>query len=124
MRAGRLIIVDRYAALASQHGARPDEASHERYLAKQLVRGGLRLQPAAIFTSLAFKHRRWRELPRAAAALVAPRLFDRLGRSRAAAQVPPCWRSEAEAWIKPIRAAYRTEVRRPYVGAEVEALGA
>ncbi len=124
MRTGRSIIVDRYAALAARHGARPDEASHERYLAKQLLRGGLRLQAASIFTSLAFKHRRWRELPRAAAALVAPRLTDRLGRSRATAEVPVAWRREAEAWIQPIRAAYHTEVHRPYGGAEVEALRA
>jgi glycosyltransferase involved in cell wall biosynthesis len=124
MRTGRSIIVDRYAALASRHGVRPDEASHERYLAKQLLRGGSRLQAASILTSLAFKHRRWRELPRAAAALVAPRLIDRLGRSRAAAEVPAAWRREAEAWIEPIRAAYRAEVHHDYAGAEVEALGA
>lgn len=124
MRTGRSIIVDRYAALAARHSARPDEASHERYLAKQLLRGGSRLQAASIFASLAFKHRRWRELPRAAAALVAPRLIDRLGRSRATAEVPVAWRCEAEAWIQPIRAAYRTEVRQAYVGAEVEVLGA
>ena len=123
MRTGRSIIVDRYAALASRHGARPDEASHERYLAKQLLRGGSGLQAASIFTSLAFKHRRWRELPRAAASLVAPRLADRLGRSRASTHVPPCWRGEAEAWIRPIRAACRTDLRRSRVGAEVEALG-
>ena len=55
---------------------------------------------------------------------VAPRLTDRLGRSRATAQVPVAWRREAEAWIQPIRAACRTELRRSYVGAEVEALGA
>jgi glycosyltransferase involved in cell wall biosynthesis len=124
MRTGRSIIVDRYAALASRHGARPDGASHERYLAKQLLRGGLRLQAASVFTSLAFKYRRWRELPRAAAALVAPRLIDRVGWSRATAKVPVAWRCEAEAWIQPIRAAYRTQVRHSYVGAEVEAPGA
>jgi hypothetical protein len=123
MRTGRSIIVDRYAALAAQHGARPEEASHERYLAKQLLRGGLRLQAASIFTSLAFKHRRWRELPRAAAALVAPRLTDRLGESRATAKVPATWRCEAEAWIRPIRAAGRTEVRHRYLDTEVEAPG-
>jgi hypothetical protein len=124
MRTGRSIIVERYAALAARHGARPDEASHERYLAKQLLRGGSRLQAASIFASLVFKHRRWRELPRAAAALVAPRLTDRLGRSRATAEVPVAWRCEAEAWIQPIRAACRTEVRQSYVDAEVEVLGA
>jgi glycosyltransferase involved in cell wall biosynthesis len=121
MRAGRSIIVDRYAELAARHGARPDEASHERYLAKQLLRGGFRRQAASIFMSLAVKHRRWREFPRAAAALLAPRLTDRLGRSRAAAEVPDAWRREAETWIRPIRAAHRTEARHTYVGAEVEA---
>ena len=124
MRTGRSIIVDRYAALAAQHGAKPAEASHERYLAKQLLRAGLRLQAASIFTNLAFKHRRWRELPRAAAALIAPRLTDRLGRSRATAEVPAAWRCEAEAWIQPFRAGHRLEVRHSYVSAEVEALGA
>jgi len=124
MRTGRSIIVDRYAALAARYGARPDEASHERYLAKQLLRGGRRLEPAAIFTSLAFKHRRWRELPRAAAALVAPRLTDRIGWSRAAAEVPADWRDQAEAWVAPIRAASRTEVRRARPDAEMEALRA
>jgi glycosyltransferase involved in cell wall biosynthesis len=124
MRTGRSIIVDRYAALAARHGARPDEASHERYLAKQLLRGGLRLQAASIFAGLAFKHRRWRELPRAAAALIAPHLTDRLGSSRATAEVPVAWRCEAEAWIKPIRTASGTGVRHSYVGAEVEVLGA
>ena len=122
MRTGRSVIVDRYAALAAQHGAKPEEASHERYLAKQLLRGGLGLQAASIFTSLAFKHRRWRELPRVASALIAPRLTDRLGRSRAAAQVPVAWRREAEAWIQPIRAACRTEVSHSYDGTEAEAL--
>jgi glycosyltransferase involved in cell wall biosynthesis len=120
MRTGRSVIVNRYAALAALHGAKSEEASHERYLAKQLLRGGSGLQAASIFTSLAFKHRRWRELPRVASALVAPRLTDRLGRLRAAAQVPLAWRREAEAWIRPIRAA---EVPHSYVGTEVEALG-
>jgi glycosyltransferase involved in cell wall biosynthesis len=124
MRTGRSTIVDRYAALAARHGAKPEEASHERYLAKQLLRGGSRLQAASIFTRLAFKHRHWRELPRTAAALVAPRLTDRIGRARAIAEVPAAWRREAETWIEPIRAACRTEVRHPYFGAKVEALGA
>jgi glycosyltransferase involved in cell wall biosynthesis len=123
MRTGRSVIVNRYAELAARHGAKPEEASHERYLAKQLLRGGWRLQAASIFTRLAFKHRRWRELPRVASALIAPRLTDQLGRSRAAAQVPAAWRREAEAWILPIRATCQTELEQSYVGTEVEALG-
>lgn len=124
MRTGRAIIVDRYAALAARHGAKPDAASHERYLAKQLLRGGLRLQAASIFTSLAFKHRRWRELPRAAAALVSPRLTDWLGRARTTGEVPAAWRCEAEAWVRPIRAAHRTDMGGSFTGVEVETLGA
>jgi hypothetical protein len=121
MRTGRSIIVDRYAALAARYGARPDEASHERYLAKQLLRGGSRAQAALILAGLAFKHRHWRELPVAAAALISPRLTDRLGALRAAARVPAAWRREAEAWIKPIREAGQTEARDFPVNAELEA---
>jgi glycosyltransferase involved in cell wall biosynthesis len=121
MRAGRSIIVDRYAALAAVHGVRPDEAPHERYLAKQLLRGGSRAQAASIFASLAFKHRRWRELPMAAAVLAAPRLTDRLGWSRATARIPPAWRREAEAWIQSLRATGRLEERDFLAAAEPEA---
>lgn len=103
MRAGRLVIAERYAALSAACGAKRGEAAHERYLAKQLLRAGSRRQAASIFTSLAFKHGRWRELPRAAAALVAPRMTDRLGQMRATAAVPAAWRCEAEHWLRSIR---------------------
>ena len=62
--------------------------------------------------TLAFRHGRWRELPRAAAALVAPRVTDRIGQARAAAAVPPSWCREAELCLEPIRAAIGTEWRR------------
>lgn len=105
MRAGRLTIAERYAALAAAHGVTSDEAGHERYLARQLLRAGARLPAAAIFAGLAFRHGRWRELPRAAGALAAPRLLDRLGQSRAAGAVPLQWRQEVEPWLQPIREA-------------------
>lgn len=105
MRAGRATIVGRYASLAAEHGVHPTEVTHERYLAKQLLRAGAGLKAASVFASLAVKHRRWRELPRAAVALVAPRLTDRVGRTRAAAAVPASWRMEAESWLNPIRGA-------------------
>jgi hypothetical protein len=111
MRAGRLAIARRYAALSAACGAQQKEAEHERYLAKQLLRAGSRRQAASIFTALAFKHGRWRELPRAAAALVAPRLTDQLGQTRATAAVPATWRGEAEDWLRPIRDASRAEAR-------------
>jgi len=108
MRAGRLVIAQRYAALAAAYGVKPDEAGHERYLAKQLLRGGAGWRAAAIFTALAVRHGRWRELPRAAAALIAPQVTDRIGQGRAAAAVPAPWRQEVELWLRPIRDASQT----------------
>lgn len=124
MRAGRLVIAERYAALAARHGVASDEAGHERYLAKQLLRAGARWRAASIFTSLAVRHGRWRELPRVAAALIAPRATDRIGQARAAAAVPALWRQEVELWLRPIREAGRAgEQRNPiWTGArEMEA---
>lgn len=118
MREGRLSIAERYAALAKVHAVKTDEAGHERYLARQLLRGGRRLPAASTFTTLAFRHRRWRELPRIAGALVAPRLLDRIGQARAAAAVPPSWRQETELWLRPIRDAAKQCVAqaRPWAG--------
>lgn len=116
MRAGCSAIIERYAALAAACGVEPQEALHERYLARQLLRAGSRGKAAAIFAALVLKHGRWRELPRAAAALVAPRLTDHLGQARAKAAVPPAWRREADNWLRPIREAdfvdvlYETDV--------------
>jgi hypothetical protein len=124
MRTGRAIIVERYAALAAACGAKSEEAMHERYLAKQLLRAGSRRQAASIFATLAFKHGRWRELPRVAAALIAPRLTDQLGRTRATAAVPAVWHREAEAWLEPIRGASGTQARSSHAWTEARELGA
>jgi glycosyltransferase involved in cell wall biosynthesis len=103
MRTGRAMIVDRYARLAEERGIKLTEVRHERYLAKQLLRAGSGRKAASIFASLAIKHGRWRELPRAAAALVAPRWTDRLGTARAAAAVPPDWLAAAAEWLGQFR---------------------
>jgi glycosyltransferase involved in cell wall biosynthesis len=103
MRAGRATIAERYAGLASERGVLSNEVRHERYLAKQLLRAGSRRRAASIFASLAVKHKRWRELPRVAAALLAPRWTDRLGMARWAATMPAGWQREAEAWLRPLR---------------------
>ena len=103
MRMGRRIIAARYAALAAAHGVSSDEAGHERYLAKQLLRSGARWPAASIFAKLALRHGRWRELPRVAAALMAPRMTDRIGQARSAAAVPSVWREQAETWLAPLR---------------------
>lgn len=112
MRMGRRIIAGRYAALATAHGVSSDEAGHERYLAKQLLRSGAGWRAASIFATLALRHGRWRELPRVATALIAPRMTDRIGQARAAAAMPTAWREETEAWLSPIRG--MSQADRPY----------
>ena len=107
MRKGHAVIVERYASWAAERGVEPDRSNHERYLAKQLLRAGARWQAASIFATLAMRHKRWRELPRVGAALVAPRLTDRLGRARARAAVPVAWNQEADTWLRPLRGADR-----------------
>jgi len=111
MRASRAIIVDRYAPIAAQQAVRSTEVTHERFLAKQLLRAGSGRKAASIFASLVVKHRQWRELPRAPAALIAPRWTDRLGTARATAAVPPAWKIEADGWLRSMRAA--GEMSRP-----------
>jgi glycosyltransferase involved in cell wall biosynthesis len=103
MRTGHAAVVERYASWAAECGVKPDLPAHERYLAKQLLRAGAGWKAASIFASLAIRHRRWRELPRVGAALLAPRLTDRLGRARAQGGVPAAWHEEADAWIRPLR---------------------
>ncbi|MGO4172591.1 glycosyltransferase family 2 protein [Bosea sp. TAF32] len=119
MRAGRLVIAERYAALAAAYSVSSDEAGHERYLARQLLRGGARWRAATIFAALAFRHGKWRELPRVAAALIAPQMTDRLGQARAAAAVPISWRQEVELWLQPIRDASQVSTQHPraWIGA-------
>lgn len=109
MRTSRAIVLDRHAALALRCGVRPNEVGFERFLAKQMLRAGAGGKAAAIFARLAMRHRRWQEVPRAAAALLAPRLTDRLGTARASAAVPYDWRIEAEAWLEP----FRRELEQP-----------
>lgn len=105
MRRGHAIVVDRYAALAARRGVQSWKPRHERYLAKQLLRAGRGRQAASIFASLVWRHQQWRELPRVAAALVAPRLIDRLGRARVESAVPRAWLDEAECWLRAARKA-------------------
>lgn len=124
MREGRQIIARRYRALAAAAGVAIDEAGHERYLARQLLRAGAGRRAAAIFWGLAFRHGRWRELPRAAAASIAPRLTDRIGQIRASAAVPESWRREAERWLQPLRHQLSPSAHRPDTWAASEGLEA
>jgi len=99
MRSERTRIIERYRELADDWNVNADDASYERYLAKQLLRSGSRFRSAGLFAQLVMKHGKVRELPRIAAALFAPGLTHRMGDSRAAASVPSDWRMEAEAWL-------------------------
>ena len=67
----------------------------------------LEQKAASIFAALAFRHGRWRELPREATALVAPRVTNCIGQAR-----PAAWRWETELGPEPIRAANKTEWHR------------
>lgn len=100
MRSSRLQVLGRYQEFATALGVSRNDASFERFLAKQLLRAGSRTGAAAIFTDLVVKHGKWEEAPRIAAALLAPRLTNRIGSARAAAAVPPDWWNEAEAWLQ------------------------
>ncbi len=99
MRTNRARIIQRYRQLARDWNVDADDASYERFLAKQLLRSGSRFRSAGAFAHLVMKHGKLRELPRIAAALFAPRLTHKVGNSRAAASVPSDWRAEAEAWL-------------------------
>lgn len=103
MRSGHSIVVTRYAALAAQRGVEVAEMDYERFLAKQLLRSGSRRQAAEIFARFFVRHRRWGDLPRVAAAAIAPRLTNHIGNRRAAAAVPPAWKMEVSSWLRPFR---------------------
>jgi glycosyltransferase involved in cell wall biosynthesis len=105
------VVAERYAALAANHALEPDEAGHEHDLARRSRRAAASARAASIFSALAFKRRQWRELPRTAAALVAPGMTDRIGQAGAAAAVPAAWREEAEGWLRPIREANQIAVQ-------------
>lgn len=96
MEAGFDAIQDRYRALAQQLGVRGDRARHQRYLAKQALRAGDRLGAARRFAGIG-------RYERAAFALVAPRLMDRVGSGRMRDAVPARWAAAAESWLAPLR---------------------
>jgi glycosyltransferase involved in cell wall biosynthesis len=120
----RAIVLDRYAALAARCGVEANDVAFQHFLAKRMLRAGDGRKAAAIYARLAFRHGRWRESGRMAAALLAPGLADRLGTARAAAAVPPDWRAEAEAWLEPFRRRLERRPRRHIGAAPAEARAA
>jgi hypothetical protein len=92
-------ITSRHAALASTRGVTPDRWGHQRYLARQQVRSRRRVAAARGYTQVALHGGDRRQLVRAAAAMVAPGVMDRIGTERAMRRVPRRWRAEADAWL-------------------------
>lgn len=82
-----------------RHGGSEEAAfAHERWLAKQLLRGGDRVPAASAYARLAVRHRRPAELVRAAGALMAPGRLAITGDDRARARVPRGWLDEVATW--------------------------
>jgi len=92
MRTTRAEVLRRYG------GSDAGRYDNERWLAKQLLRGGDRVDAAKAFATLALRHRRPAELTRAIGALVAPARMAAAGDERARRQVPPSWLAEVAAW--------------------------
>lgn len=88
----------RREVLARHGGTDAGAYDHERWLAKQLLRGGDRVPAALAYARLALRHRRPAELPRAVGALVAPARLAAAGDERARAAVPAAWLTEAATW--------------------------
>ena len=95
------LVAARYAYLADR---KPDRFAYDRYLAKQQLRAGCRVDAARAYLDLARTYRRPGPLLRAAGALLAPALTDRLGTARARHAVPAAWAAAAQEWLVPLRA--------------------
>lgn len=89
-------IQHRHRALADRAGVRGDRRAHQRYLAKQALRAGDRVGAARRFV-------RGGSPRRAATAMVAPGLLERVGTSRARRAVTTEWATSAEQWLARIQ---------------------
>jgi glycosyltransferase involved in cell wall biosynthesis len=98
MHEGHRLLRDRYGDLFQAHGADQDDVALAHYLAKQQLRSGRRWDAAKTFAR-AGRHAGPPYWARAAAALLAPRLTDRLGNARSARRVPDSWRAEVASWL-------------------------
>lgn len=98
MRATRRDVLGRVAELRAARGSPDGTYDHERWLAKQLLRGGDRFAAARAYAALAIDHRQPKELLRAVGAVVDPARLAASGDARARADVPPAWIAEVAAW--------------------------
>lgn len=103
MRTSRRVVLDRYGGTHDPEWERYAAIEYERFVARQLVRGGNRLAAARTYAAAALRHRSPLQLGRAPFALVAPALLDRIGTARALHRIPGPWLDEAESWLEPLR---------------------
>jgi glycosyltransferase involved in cell wall biosynthesis len=96
-------ITGRHAQLAAVRGVAPDREAHDEYLARQQVRSHRRLAAAKGYGRVARRGGSARNWARAAVALAAPSLLDRVGTDRAMRRVPEAWRVEAETWLAAVK---------------------
>lgn len=89
-------IQHRHRELAARLGVDGDRRRHQRFLAKQALRNGDRVGAAR-------RYQRSGSSARAAAALVAPALLDRVGSRRQREVVPETWARAADEWLAPHR---------------------
>jgi glycosyltransferase involved in cell wall biosynthesis len=99
------VIQARYGDLAAERGVRGDRRAHQRFLAKQALRAGDRRGAARRFA-------RAGRYDRAALALVAPGVMNRVGDERMRRAVDDGWSSAAEVWLEPLRAELRAASSR------------
>jgi GT2 family glycosyltransferase len=88
-----------YEPVAKELGVSPDRQGHQRYLAKQELRAGRRFAAARRFARLGARYRDPASFLRAAGALGAPELLDRIGTDRARRELPADVVASAERWL-------------------------
>lgn len=99
MRASFEAMRERYRNLAAEHGVELDETAYETFLAQQEVKAGRRLGGAKAYCDLARLEGDPRHLGRAALAMVAPTVLDRIGDARAVKRIPARWAALTEDWV-------------------------
>jgi hypothetical protein len=97
-------VLGRAADLRAERGAPDGTYDHERWLAKQLLRSGDRVDAAKAYGRLALRHRRPALVANAIGAIVAADVVKRVGDGRARGRVPAAWVAEVETWLAPYRA--------------------
>jgi glycosyltransferase involved in cell wall biosynthesis len=92
-------------AVLGRSGTEGGDRERARYRIKQLLRNGERAAAAHALLELAMQPDVGRpsDLPKAVAALLAPRWYLHVGERRSSRAVPGAWRHDAQRWLAPLR---------------------